>query len=115
MTTGPLEIREQIARDGSRRVALLGELDLYSAPMLREHLDQLADSAQPVRLDLSRLEFADSTGMAVLVAAVSDATEHRWRIEIETQLSPHVERIVELWGAAAYLWPERGARLSPSA
>jgi|SRR5579859_2022797 len=115
MTTGPLEIQEQIARDGFRRVTLLGELDLYSAATLRQRLDQLADSAQPVRLDLSRLEFADSTGMAVLVAALDSATGHRRRIEVEPQLSPHVERIVELWGAAAYLWPERGGRLSPSA
>jgi anti-sigma B factor antagonist len=105
MATGPLEIQEQITDDRSRRLTLRGELDLYSAPLLRQRLDQLAASPQPVRLDLSRLDFADSTGIAALVAAMNDAAENRWRLEIEPQLSPQVARIIELWGAAEVLWP----------
>ena len=47
-----------------------GEIDVYTAPRLREHLIQLGDEGV-IRLvaDLSRVEFLDSTGIGVLVGA----------------------------------------------
>ena len=111
---GLLEIQEQTADDGFRRLTLLGELDLHTAPILGQRLNELGESAQSVRLDLSHLDFADSTGMALLVAAVEDATKHGWRLEVDPQLSPYVARTVELWGAAGHFWPEDHAQLSPS-
>ena len=58
------------ARDGATVVRLGGELDLYNAPVLREALIAAAQ-AGPTRLviDLSEVEFIDSTALGALVEA----------------------------------------------
>jgi anti-sigma B factor antagonist len=54
--------------DGRTVVELRGELDMATAPALAERLQQLTDGgAGPVTLDVSGLEFCDSSGLAVLV------------------------------------------------
>ena len=47
-----------------------GEIDVYTAPRLRERLVELvAGGAKHVVVDLGRVEFLDSTGLGVLVGA----------------------------------------------
>jgi anti-anti-sigma factor len=54
--------------DGRTVVELRGELDMATAPALAERLQRLTDGAAgPVTLDVSGLEFCDSSGLAVLV------------------------------------------------
>ncbi len=57
-------------RDGAVIVKLVGELDLYNAPEVRSALLQLT-SEQPERLviDLSDVDFVDSTALGVLIEA----------------------------------------------
>ena len=48
-----------------------GEVDVYTAPRLRERLVELVEGgARKVIVDLSRVEFLDSTGLGVLVGAL---------------------------------------------
>ena len=48
-----------------------GEVDVYTAPRLRERLVELVDSgARNVIVDLGGVEFLDSTGLGVLVGAM---------------------------------------------
>ena len=52
------------------RVALIGELDLTSAPRLQQVLDELCrDGSQEIVLDLARLDFLSATGLEVFVHA----------------------------------------------
>jgi anti-sigma B factor antagonist len=54
--------------DGRTVVELSGELDMATAPDLAERLGPLVeDGSGPVTLDVSRLEFCDSSGLAVFV------------------------------------------------
>jgi anti-sigma B factor antagonist len=47
-----------------------GEVDVYTAPRLRERLIELVDGgARHVVVDLGTVEFLDSTGLGVLVGA----------------------------------------------
>lgn len=57
-------------RNGAIVVRLVGELDLYNAPEVREALLQLCEE-QPQRLvvDLGDVEFVDSTALGVLIEA----------------------------------------------
>jgi anti-sigma B factor antagonist len=58
--------------DGAVVVRLVGELDLYNAPAVRESLLQLC-AEQPGRLvvDLAQVDFVDSTALGVLIEARS--------------------------------------------
>jgi anti-sigma B factor antagonist len=47
-----------------------GEIDVYTAPRLRERLIEMVNSGEKhVVVDLGRVEFLDSTGLGVLVGA----------------------------------------------
>jgi anti-sigma B factor antagonist len=48
-----------------------GEVDVYTAPRLRERLIELIEGgARRVVVDLDRVDFLDSTGLGVLVGAL---------------------------------------------
>ena len=52
-------------------VTVTGELDVHSAPQLREHLAAVATAgAREVVVDLTGTEFIDSTGIGVIVGAL---------------------------------------------
>jgi anti-sigma B factor antagonist len=53
-----------------------GDMDLSTAAPLREHLFDLADSGQPVIVDLNRITFIDSAGLGVLIGVARRADEH---------------------------------------
>ena len=60
-------------QDGGWTVVVVGELDLSTAPRLREVLrlieEEMGDSGRPVAIDLSRVSFIDSTALGIIVAA----------------------------------------------
>lgn len=56
---------------GRRILEVGGEIDVYTAPQLRERLIALVDGGdRRVVVDLARVEFLDSTGLGVLVGAL---------------------------------------------
>jgi anti-sigma B factor antagonist len=72
--SGPLSgIMIRRERTGTTvRTIVAGELDLASAPDLRECIyGQLADHAEFVVLDLAEVSFIDSSGLHVLLDAVN--------------------------------------------
>lgn len=55
-------------RDGTTVVSVGGEIDVYTAPALRETLDEhIADGRVRLVVDLEGVTFMDSTGLGVLV------------------------------------------------
>jgi anti-sigma B factor antagonist len=53
-----------------------GDIDISTVSGLRERLLELADSGQPLIVDLNGVSFIDSTGLGVLVAAARRADAH---------------------------------------
>jgi anti-sigma B factor antagonist len=65
----PLEITTE-QREGQTLVALVGELDIASAPQFEEGLAKLeGDTPGVLVLDLRGLEFIDSTGLRAVITA----------------------------------------------
>jgi anti-anti-sigma factor len=53
-----------------------GDIDMSTVAGLRERLFGVADSGQPLIVDLNRISFIDSTGLGVLIAVARRADAH---------------------------------------
>ena len=97
MTEAPTTFDIQESREGDYlRLSLTGELDLGSVSVLEDRLASLRALKSPVRLDLSHLEFIDSTGLHLLVRTVGDAQIKGWQLQIDRDVAPEVMRLFKL-------------------
>jgi anti-sigma B factor antagonist len=95
-----VELKVSTQLQGDRAiVALIGEIDLYTAPRLQSELAAALASGDPARLvvDMSAVEFCDSTGMNVLLAAHRRATEQGGSLELAGP-RPAVRKILQVTG-----------------
>jgi anti-anti-sigma factor len=81
-------IDESRDADGALRLTLLRELDLTVAPRLDARLAELRETSAQVRLDLSKLEFIDSSGIRVVTLAALDARRNGWWIAPASRSGP---------------------------
>jgi len=57
--------------EGATIIAVGGEIDVYTAPKLRDKITELvADGVYDIIVDMEAVEFLDSTGLGVLVGAM---------------------------------------------
>src|SRR4051812_24364510 len=59
----------------THRIVVEGELDLYTAPELKDELADLSREVTHVHVDLSGVTFLDSSGIAVLMSAARQLRE----------------------------------------
>ena len=79
-------------------VRLLGELDMSTAPQLRDELLRLtSDGARQVTVDLSQLEFMDSTGLSVLITGLKRLRERGGDMALRSP-TPNTRRVLEITG-----------------
>jgi anti-sigma B factor antagonist len=84
--------------DGVVVVAAEGEVDIYTAPRLKDALDQaFQDGAMRLIVDLTMVPFIDSTGLGVLVSEFRAAHARGAGIDIVCD-RPNVVRIFKVTG-----------------
>jgi anti-anti-sigma factor len=106
---GPsFEIRESIDGDGAVRVALIGELDIAVADAVEQRFRQLRDDGRPARIDLSELDFIDSSGVQTVVLGLKHARRTGHELEVDRRVSGAVERLIDMMGIGSQLWPADG-------
>jgi anti-anti-sigma factor len=86
-------------RHGRTYVSLRGELDLATAPELEQLVNERVDAGREVVVDLRGLDFMDSSGIRVLVAAHARAGRTGTRlIVVRPAPKSAVAKIVEVSG-----------------
>ncbi len=93
-----LELAEWSFDSGDVCVSARGELDISSADELKSILLRELSSARRLVLDLSALDFMDSTGLAVIVQAINSARRFSGALEVYAQLRSQPQRLMELTG-----------------
>jgi anti-sigma B factor antagonist len=84
-------------------LALHGELDLVGAPRLQSEIEShTVDAAAIVVLDLDDVQFIDSAGLRVLLAAHERTVERGRRLAL-TPGSPQVRRLFSIAGVSGHL------------
>jgi anti-sigma B factor antagonist len=99
---GTLVVRT--AKEGETHViSLCGELDLANAGTAETALEAaLAENASQVVIDMRELEFIDSTGIALLVAALGNNGSEE-KVCFIPSAAPAVTRVLELTGLSERL------------
>ena len=87
MSQDTLSIDVSTARDGHIQLfALSGSLDIATSPTLRAALMEAADrNKHEIVVDLTHLEFLDSTGLGALIGAHKRAAEHGGSVRLVAQ------------------------------
>lgn len=63
--------------DDTTIVAVGGEIDVYTAPKLRDKISELvSDGHYALVIDMEKVEFLDSTGLGVLVGGLKKVRAH---------------------------------------
>jgi anti-anti-sigma factor len=97
-----LSLTSRTDRGGYIVAALRGELGIASAPALREQLHSLLRAASQLIIDLSAVEHADASGLAVLVGSGRRARLLGGSLRLAAP-SPEVARVVSATGINQHL------------
>jgi anti-sigma B factor antagonist len=75
---GHVDLSLSTRTEGDRTIVEVGgEIDVYTAPRLREQLvDLVADGKYHLVVDMERVDFLDSTGLGVLVGGLKRVRAH---------------------------------------
>ena len=114
---GSLRLNTRV-EDDRHTIVLSGELDVASAPVLEEALaDASSAGAREVVLDMSRLEFMDSTGLRAILRGKARCEDHDCDYRLTPAQRP-VEQSLTTSGVRGVLGLGRrraeGARRAPS-
>lgn len=98
-TGTPSALAGQLSRrDGAMTVRLFGELDIASVPRAEALICEAeACGSMPLELDLTGVEFIDSTGLRMLLRARDRALETGRRLRVRPA-PPPADRIFALTG-----------------
>ena len=75
--------------DGKTIVAVGGEIDVYTAPKLRDKITELvAAGVYDIVIDMEGVEFLDSTGLGVLVGGLRRVRAHDGSLDLVCTREP---------------------------
>lgn len=95
---GTLTVRVR-ASGQARTFAVSGELDMANAATLATELERAEDEgAEQITVDMRGLEFIDSTGIAVLVAAHRRLNAEAPRLRLVRSNASGVQRVMDVTG-----------------
>ena len=97
------ELSIHISRDGTTAtVAAEGEIDLSTVDELRTAVTSAAEGVDRLRLDLTGVDFIDSTGLGGLLELRSTLRSHSVTLEIDVSEGP-VREAMEITGLSELL------------
>jgi len=86
------------AAESVQALDLEGEVDVYTAPVLRQAiLDQVEAGVKHLLIDLTRVEYLDSTGLGILIGGVKRLKEQGGSLRLVGP-SARITRIFEITG-----------------
>jgi anti-sigma B factor antagonist len=93
-----IELQFDLTISGGYVLAVRGEIDAFTSPMLRERLVSLMDGGHyQLVVDLEGVDFMDSTGLGVLVSCLKHAREHNGQLSLVCT-SPQILRVLSITG-----------------
>lgn len=105
LSLGGLHVRWEAPADDGAVLALEGDLDNLSVPVLREALDAIyATGCFTILLDLEALAFTDSSGLGAMVGAWRRCQREGGSLTVSNP-SASVRRLMDMTGISKLLLP----------
>jgi anti-sigma B factor antagonist len=84
MTGDGMDLDLNVRKEGDHAILeVAGEIDVYTAPKLREKLIELvSDGSHNIIVDLEKVDFLDSTGLGVLVGGLKRVRNHDGSLQL---------------------------------
>lgn len=89
--------------DHEVRVSVESKLDLVSAPELEEKLKRELLARNDVLLDLSAMDFIDSTRLHAIVESMRTAKAVGRKLKLSAELPQHARRLIEIVGLLPFI------------
>ena len=97
-TSMNLKISSRGLNDGMQALDLEGEVDVYTAPMLRQAIvEQVEKGTKDLLINLNRVEYLDSTGLGILIGGVKRLKEQGGSLRLVGP-SARITRIFDITG-----------------
>ena len=102
MPTGSDDFRISVRDDNEAvTVTVEGEVDVATAPSLRDELYRLIDrGTKTIVVDLGGMDFIDSTGLGVFVGALKRSREGGGELRLRS-LKPAAQKIFDITGLSS--------------
>lgn len=93
-----LRVETQTPREGVAIIALSGEADVYTSPTIKQQIvDLLNNGTTKLIVDLTNVEYLDSTGLGVLIGGLKRARERDGDLKLICD-NVRILRIFEITG-----------------
>lgn len=99
----PFAVHVELIQEHEVLVSVQGELDIVSASELEHALKRELLAGNDVLLDLSRIDFIDSTGLRAIVASVRMAKGISRKLKLKPDLPSHARRLMEIVGLLPFM------------
>lgn len=100
---GGFRLNLKIVKIESKEVSILqliGEVDVYTAPKLKEELLPMVEKTnQKVEIDLSQVDYMDSTGLGVIIGALKLSKSKDGQLTL-LNATARLERLFDITGLA---------------
>lgn len=99
----PLQVELQSSSPEDALLVVAGEIDLYTSAQLRATLDSaISGGARRVIVDLNKVDFVDSTGLAVLIEAIKRLPSPGGSLHVVCP-DGHIRHVFEITGLTTVL------------
>ena len=93
-----LKVTPRRINETSQALDLEGEVDVYTAPLLRQEImDQVDSGVKHLLVNLEKVEYLDSTGLGILIGGVKRMKEQEGSLKLIGP-SARITRIFEITG-----------------
>lgn len=110
-----MNVNIQFREDGDILLGFVeGEIDTYTAPVLREELELInLSEGLTIELDLANVNYMDSTGLGVFVAFYKKVIKENATLRL-VNLSGRLTRLFEITGLSELMEIEKGGATNAS-
>jgi anti-sigma B factor antagonist len=92
------KISTRTLENGMPLIELEGEVDVYTAPQLKQQMIQLLEAGtKQMAVDLTKVEYLDSTALGVLIGGLKRMRERDGNLALICP-SPRIRRVFEITG-----------------